>query len=106
MIALGFVGAAALGSLARWQAARTLPPPLGTLMVNLAGSFLLGLLHGADAPDFTVLGVAGLGALTTFSTLAQELVDLWPESPARSIGYGAVTMIGGIGAAYFGILVV
>ena len=62
------------------------------------------MLHGADAPDFTVLGVAGLGALTTFSTLAQELVDLWPENPRRSVGYGVITMIGGTGAAFLRIL--
>ncbi len=104
MIALGFVGAAALGTLIRWQAGRTLPPLLGTLTVNIAGSFLLGLLHGADTAELTIVGVAGLGALTTFSTFAQELVDLWPERPVRAAVYGTTALIGGIGAAWLGIL--
>ncbi len=105
MIALGFVGAAAIGTLVRWQSGKTFPPPLGTLGVNVAGSFFLGLLHGADTAEFTVVGVAGLGALTTFSTLAQELVDLWPKNPGRALVYGITTLVGGVGAAWLGILV-
>jgi CrcB protein len=55
--------------------------PLGTLVVNLTGCFLIGLAY-ALAEDRAVLSSAGrlffmtgfLGALTTFSTFALETV--------------------------------
>ena len=48
--------------------------PLGTLAVNLSGSFLLGLLAGAavDGDARLLLGLGGIGAYTTFSTWMLE----------------------------------
>lgn len=50
--------------------------PLGILMVNVLGSFLLGLLTGlgpAVAPVWvSILGVGVLGGFTTFSTVSVE----------------------------------
>jgi len=50
--------------------------PLGILMVNVLGSFLLGLLTGlgpAVAPAWvSILGVGVLGGFTTFSTVSVE----------------------------------
>lgn len=49
--------------------------PLGILVVNVAGSFLLGLLTGlpAVAPAWlAILGVGVLGGFTTFSTVSVE----------------------------------
>lgn len=53
--------------------------PVGILVVNATGSFLLGLLTGLGAaivpPDLLlVLGVGLLGGYTTFSTVAVESV--------------------------------
>lgn len=55
--------------------------PWGTLIVNLAGCFFIGLVFGlADSarfltPDMRLLVVSGyLGALTTFSTFCLETV--------------------------------
>lgn len=54
--------------------------PLGILVVNVTGSFLLGLLTGLGsnlAPVWlTILGVGVLGGFTTFSTVAVETVLL------------------------------
>ncbi|KKC49186.1 MULTISPECIES: CrcB family protein [Paenibacillus] len=49
--------------------------PYGTLLVNLSGSFLIGLLYGAtsDSRLILLLGTGFLGAYTTFSTFQYEL---------------------------------
>jgi len=71
----GFVGANARYILAKWvgsmSAARF---PLGTVLVNISGSFLLGLLAGVLASRIVpqsdnvrlALGVGRLGAYTPF----------------------------------------
>jgi CrcB protein len=48
--------------------------PLGTLIVNLSGALLLGLLVGLGTSDraMTLLGTATLGSYTTFSTWMLE----------------------------------
>lgn len=50
--------------------------PLGILMVNVLGSFLLGLVTGLGpnvAPAWaSILGVGVLGGFTTFSTVSAE----------------------------------
>lgn len=76
----GFMAAAAFGALARAEAGRRWNRhegfPLGTLAVNVSGSFLLGLLWDLAPPGVTVLGVAGLGTFTTFSSFARDAVAL------------------------------
>lgn len=54
--------------------------PLATLLANLVGCFLIGVLLGSDLGDKheTVklgLGVGFLGALTTFSTFSAETIE-------------------------------
>jgi fluoride exporter len=48
--------------------------PLGTLSVNLSGATVLGLLHGLGVSSTLalVVGTAGIGTYTTFSTLIFE----------------------------------
>ena len=57
--------------------------PIGTLVVNLTGSFLLGLFlrYAMDTPTLTpewraFLTVGFCGGYTTFSPFAQETLDL------------------------------
>ena len=52
--------------------------PLGTLAVNVAGSLVLGLLHGlgATGEEILLLGTALLGSFTTFSTWMLETEGL------------------------------
>jgi len=54
--------------------------PVGILLVNISGSFALGLLTGLSAvvaPELAlVLGVGLLGGYTTFSTVSVETVLL------------------------------
>ena len=69
-----------VGSIARFlvddlvQSRRRGEFPLGTLIVNVTGSFVLGLLAGLHAPAHTMLiqGTATVGSYTTFSTWMLE----------------------------------
>ena len=85
MIWAALAAAGALGALARYgvslAALRWLPPgfPWGTLLVNLAGCFLLGALAELTLDKFSlpietrvVVGTGFLGAFTTFSTFGVE----------------------------------
>ena len=106
MIVIGVTALAAVGTLTRWQAGRLLNAalPLGTLLVNLVGSFALGLLAGRAATTLTVIGIGLLGSLTTFSTLMVEAETMGRSSRhGAAVGYLALTVVGGIGAALVGL---
>lgn len=111
MITAGlFVIAAAAGALARAEAGRRWNRhdqlALGTIVVNVTGSFLLGLLADVTPPAFTVLGVAGLGAYTTFSSLARDAVALIERRQAAlAVAYLAVTLALGTVASALGVAI-
>jgi fluoride exporter len=72
---LGGCGALARFGLTLFVADRLHPHfPAGTLLVNLSGAFLLGLLAGADVDGDArlLLGAGLLGSYTTFSTWMVE----------------------------------
>ena len=73
------VGGAA-GALIRWAVGRWLATsglPWATLVVNLAGSLLLGVVAAAsDGWPRSLLGTGMAGALTTYSAFALETVLL------------------------------
>lgn len=81
--AFAFVAAAAVGALARAEAGRRWNRhdgfAVGTLIVNVTGAFLLGLLSELAPPALTIVGVGGLGAYTTFSSFARDTVALVEE---------------------------
>jgi len=91
MLILGIAVAGAVGAPARYllegyverRARRAFP--LGTLVVNVSGSLVLGFLtglalyHAFPAAPKTVLGTGFCGAYTTFSTFAYETVRLAEE---------------------------
>jgi CrcB protein len=103
MIVIGFLIAATVATLVRWQLVERLHRPAGTLLVNLLGAAALGWLSESTATTHTILGVAALGSLTTFSTLLIEILDLWSENRRHALAYIAVTIIGGVGAAWLGL---
>ncbi len=86
--------------------------PWGTLVVNLSGCFLLGVLtglgtyHGLGPAVRTALGTAGLGAYTTFSTFTFETVRLAEQGDAGDALRNVVrSVLGGLAAAAAGIAV-
>ncbi len=84
LVALGgAIGAALRFVVDSWVAARLRAAlPAGTVVVNVTGSFLLGVLtgwalgHRAGGGITAVLGTGVLGGYTTFSTASVEAVRL------------------------------
>jgi CrcB protein len=79
--------------------------PFGTLVVNISGSFILGVLAGLGAPHRTmlVLGTAAVGSYTTFSTWMLE-TERPAEDGDRRLAWGnvIVSLIVGLGAVALG----
>ena len=77
-----------------------------TVAVNIAGSFLLGLLvaghwFGRDLREG--LGVGFLGGFTTFSTFSvQAVLEVDAGEPGRAIAYVLASVVGGLVAATAG----
>lgn len=103
MIVVGFAVAAGVGAIARWHLGRELGRLGGTLTANVLGAFILGLLVGQGDGTTTVVGVAGMGALTTWSTLVGQLVEIGATERDRAIRYGIVSIGSGVAAAWLGI---
>jgi CrcB protein len=108
----GFVGALARFALSRWLNPLLGPAfPLGTLSVNVLGSFALGFLlawlqrpQGGLPPHIaTGLGTGALGAFTTMSTFANETRSLLGmDQGPKALVYVAATLIGCMAAAFLG----
>jgi CrcB protein len=88
------------------------PTVLGTLAVNLSGSFILGLFLALTGERLLISGqwrtfgaVGFLGSFTTFSTLMFESVDRLESgdilTAAANVG-GSVVL--GLAAAYLGLV--
>jgi len=103
MSALLVVVGAAVGAPVRFLAASWLDRgwPLGTLLVNVAGSFLLGLCGGwsLDGAELALVGVGFCGALTTYSSFAVQTVEL---GRGRGTLYAAATLALALGACALG----
>lgn len=75
--------------------------PLGTLTVNVAGSFVLGLVTflGAGEDVLLFVGTGACGSFTTFSSFSFDTVRLWETGGrVRSIVYATVNLVGALAA--------
>jgi CrcB protein len=100
-----------IGSVLRFVADRTVarrlarPFPFGTLVVNISGAALLGLIAGlALNKDAALLaGTAFVGAYTTFSTWMLETQRLGEERQTwAALANIVVSVLLGTAAAYLG----
>ena len=85
--------------------------PLGTLLVNLAGCFLLGVVVGLSSERLSdqtksIVGTGFLGALTTFSTFGVETMKAIDEGKHLvAISNVGINVIAGLVLAAFGMAV-
>jgi CrcB protein len=104
----GAVGAPARYLLDSWiEAKRSTDFPLGTLIINLTGSLILGfvtglaLYHGLGKLPRAIIGTGFCGAYTTFSTFSYETVKLIEEGELKNAALNttASVVIGLLAAA-------
>lgn len=80
--------------------------PYGTLVVNLSGAFVLGLLDGAVLPEHValVVGTGLVGAYTTFSTWIFETQRLAEERQlVRAAANLGLSVLAGLAVAALGL---
>lgn len=83
------------------------PVPWPTFLINLSGSFLIGILMAISMKEhqywrlFLVTGFCG--GFTTFSTFSFENLRLWQEGHEQvAILYMISSLLGGISFVFFG----
>lgn len=108
----GAVGALCRMALGEWVMTKVSSFPYGTIVVNLIGCLIIGLVLGLymQKPELSQLArfflvVGGLGAFTTFSTFAFEMLQLMmTESYVQALFYGSVQVVGGLILCWIGVL--
>ena len=72
--------------------------------VNVAGSFVLGLLAGlaVEGQALALLGTGFCGGLTTYSSFAVQTVTLGHEDAAAGARYAVLTVVVGLAACWLG----
>ncbi len=117
LISLGFVATGgALGACLRYLISNWALTffgkgfPFGTLIVNIIGSFIMGLLFAlleqgviSASPWRQMIGVGFLGALTTFSTFSMDSLLLLQQGELiKAIANVAINVLVCITAAFIG----
>lgn len=97
----GFFGAIARYAISKQLNSSDQTIPKGTLIVNIVGAFLLGIITGAIANPILLLvcGTGFLGAFTTFSTIKLEMQTMRKK---QLLVYSVATYGGGVLCAYIG----
>lgn len=110
MLTLAIAVAAGLGAVCRYLVDRVVGHdrfPWSTLLINVTGSFLLGLLAGTAGDHLlAVAGTGFAGGFTTLSTWAWETLQLAEQGRTRAAAANAVLSFGaGLLAAAAGLAV-
>ncbi|SNR23836.1 fluoride efflux transporter CrcB [Paracoccus sediminis] len=101
----------AIGSVARFGLYRAIPVqgfPLATLLVNVLGSLVMGLLaallaqRGGDWAPLLLTGI--LGGFTTFSAFSLDSLTLWERGQGTAMAlYVAASVLLSLGAVFAGL---
>lgn len=113
LVALGgALGASTRYLLGLWIQNRVGPDfPWGTFVINVTGSFLIGIVLGlvnagtlsAEARLFLAVGV--LGGYTTFSSFSYETLELLGDGNIQAFLFNAIgQLVAGLLAVYLGIV--
>jgi CrcB protein len=97
------------GFIQRWSGGTY---PLGTLLINITGSFLLGLIYrySADSAAITpevraMLTIGFCGGYTTFSSFSYESIRLLEDGQVgRALGYITLSVLLCLGGTAVGIV--
>ncbi len=113
---VGIALAGSLGALSRYLLGRFIAErvgaefPFGTLLINVTGAFVIGLLFALTARKLlspawqTVLATGFLGGYTTFSTMSWEGVQLARGGSSRlSLLYFGGNLLSGLLATALGL---
>jgi fluoride exporter len=116
LLAMAVSLGAAVGAVARYLVDQAVTRrlgwtfPAGTWLINISGSFVLGLLaglatrHGLATDVVAVVGTGVCGGYTTFSTFSYESVRLMEEgSGLVALGILAGSLAAGLAAAALGL---
>ncbi len=85
--------------------------PFGTLIANVAGSYLMGALAGLllargvdEDPVRLFLATGVLGGFTTFSAFSLDAALMWQRGELAALGvYAVASVLGSIGALFLGL---
>ena len=81
--------------------------PVATLVVNVIGSFALGIVVGrlGDRHPLTraFVGTGVLGGFTTYSAFALQTATLLPAAPVAGLALAVVSVLLGLAAAALGL---
>jgi fluoride exporter len=118
LIVLAVLAGGMIGAPARYLVDRAIQArhdsvfPWGTLVINLAGSAVIGFLLGAQRhlglppPAFALLGTGLCGGLTTFSTFSYETLRLLEDGAVSEAGLNVIgSLVAGVLLAWLGYLV-
>lgn len=82
--------------------------PFATFLINVTGSFLLGLVAGLTQrqpnPSLTLFFAVGFcGSYTTFSTFSLEILNLWSTgNQPLAVSYALASVFLGVAGAWLG----
>ena len=96
-----------LGGVARYGLSVLAPGAWGLFLINVLGSFLIGVLMGLVPRPLVraFFGVGLLGGFTTFSAYAVLVAQRLDDAPLWSFAYAAGTVAASVAAAAVGVTV-
>jgi fluoride exporter len=107
MTLLWVMTGSALGAMARLWVVQSLQKklghgfPWGTLLVNVSGALIIGLMAGAllpqltstDHPGWSLLAIGVIGSYTTVSSFSLQTLALWQAKQLRQACFNVLASI-------------